>query len=80
MAPRPDLPMWDKIIGAIVKGFLGFIKVWYTQEKKIEAEWLAKSKAGQLESMKRTMATESKLKEAMDSARIVSPAEWNAGK
>ena len=69
--------MLNRILKAIVEGILGFISAWWEREKRVEAEWLAASREGQLESLKKTMDLEHKIEAAVRTVEIVSPAEWN---
>ena len=73
--------MWQKVLKVFVDGLIGAIRAWWDREKLIEAEWLAKTKEGQLESFKSTLKLEAKLEEAMAAAgeEVISPADWNEG-
>ena len=43
------------LLKALVQGVIGALKAWWVQEKRVQAEWLAKSREGQLESFRSTL-------------------------
>ena len=40
--------LFGEILKYVIQGAIGVIKAWWAQEKRVQAEWLAKSKAGEL--------------------------------
>ena len=68
----------------IVRGAFSVFKAWWTQEKRTQAEWLAKTREGQLESLKSTLEIETKLNDSFNvehaASSLPSPSAWNAGK
>ena len=66
------------IFSALFDSVLSWIKDWYEQEKREQAEWAAKSKERQIESFKEAKKVEQEAKEAMTSVKPVTSAdEWN---
>lgn len=67
------------IAEALFSTVVDWIKGWYDQERREAAEWAAKSRERQIESLKEGRALEADLREAREKAVAVSSvAEWNA--
>lgn len=66
------------IFSALFDSVLNWIKDWYEQEKREQAEWAAKSREHQIESFKEAKEVENKVAEAMKNVKpVTSVKEWN---
>lgn len=73
---------WTAIIkpiaSALFETLVDWFKSWYEQERREAAEWSAKAREHQMDSMKEGIALERKLKEEMvKPVEVVSLEEWN---
>lgn len=67
------------IASALFETVVDWIKGWYEQERREAAEWAAKSRERQIESLKEGRTLETEMKEARNAAVAASSAaEWNA--
>lgn len=70
--------IFSAIAQGVVKGITSWIQQWYDRERREAAEWAAKSKEAQLESFKEGKALEQKMKNAQESAPLITNVnDWN---
>ena len=67
---------------SLVEGFFGslwsFIDNWFKEQRAKENDWLAKTRSGQLESIKKAKKIEDSIKKAVDVVKpSTSVSEWN---
>lgn len=71
------MPAWlTSIIGAVVRGVVDYLKLWYDQEQAKVHEWNAKTREAQLRSVKDASKMALEIKDAKP-IKVDSPSAWN---